>query len=128
MTREEFEKLVAEGIGAIPKQFIERLNNVVIVVEDEPSREQRKKMRLRKWQTLFGLYEGIPLTSRGQNYAGALPDKITIFQKPIEEASKNPEGIKGTVRDTVWHEIAHHFGMDHDRINMAERRRRRKKQ
>ena len=122
--REEFEVLVEEGLAAIPEKFQKLLNNVGIVIEDEPTEAQRRKMRLRADSTLLGLYEGIPQSRRGANYSWVLPDKITIFMNPILAMSRDLEDAKRMVRDTVWHEIAHHFGMDEMRVRNAERRRR----
>jgi predicted Zn-dependent protease with MMP-like domain len=121
MDREKFEELVKQGIDAIPERFLKKLDNVGIVVEDEPSEEQIKKLKLGKYSKLFGLYEGMPQTKRG-HYSGILPDKITIFKRPIEEVALNDEQIKTIVKNTVWHEIAHHFGMDEERVRRAERR------
>lgn len=111
MQREEFEKLVAEAIDEIPEEFLAQLKNVAIVVEDEPSAEQLAKLKLRNDLTLLGLYEGVPLTRRGQ-YSMALPDKISIFKNSIELVAQTPAEIKRLVQDTVRHEIAHHFGSD----------------
>lgn len=122
MDREKFEELVKQGIEAIPKRFLEKMSNVDIVVEDEPTEEQMEKLKLKKDAKLFGLYEGIPQTRR-RFYAGVLPDKITIFQKPIEETCFNDEQVRERVKKTVWHEIAHHFGMDEERVRGAEKRR-----
>ena len=83
VTQQQFEDLVAVAMDALPKRYQKHLNNVVIVVEDLPSQEQRQKQKLGPHQTLLGLYEGIPLTSRGNNYSLVLPDKITIFKIPI---------------------------------------------
>lgn len=118
MTNEEFEKLVDEGIAAIPERFLKKLNNVAIVVEEMPTVSQRRKMHLGHRHTLLGLYEGIPQTGRAHyGVGGALPDRITIFRRPIEAAGGgNPERIRGIVCETVWHEIAHHFGMDETRV------------
>ncbi len=127
MTKEEFEKNVKEGIESIPKEFLEKLNNVAIVIEDNPTRQQIEKLKMRKGWSLFGLYEGVPQTRRGINYSGVLPDKITIFQKPIEEAANTNDEIKEIIRDTVWHEIAHHFGMDEKMVRESEEKRREKK-
>jgi len=124
LNRTEFEKIVVEGIEAIPEKFLLKLNNVVIVIEAEPTPVQKKKLNIRSDWTLFGLYEGIPQTHRGINYSAVLPDKITIFQKPIEAAARNEKDIKEIVKNTVWHEIAHHFGMGEDRVRQAEARRR----
>ena len=121
--REEFEKIVEEGIGAIPERFLRKLDNVAIVVEDEPQPDQRRKLGMRRGLTLFGLYEGVPQTSRGPHYGSVLPDKITIFQKPIEEVARDADHIRDIVKNTVWHEIAHHFGMDEARVQRAETKR-----
>lgn len=121
MDRERFEKLVWQGIEAIPKRFLEKLDNVDIVIEDEPTPTQMRKLKLGQGTKLFGLYEGVPQTKRGY-YSWVLPDKITIFQKPIEEVCFTDEQIKQRVKNTVWHEIAHHFGMDEARVRRVERR------
>jgi len=125
MTKEEFEEIVEEGIGAIPKRFLERLENVDICIEDEPTSYQLQKLRAKKDSLIFGLYEGVPQTKRWY-YGRVLPDKITIFKKPIEKVAHSKEEIKKIVRNTVWHEIAHHFGMDEKRVREAEKKRKRK--
>ena len=119
MEFKRFEKLVNEGIKAIPRGFMEKLTNVGIVIEDEPTLEQLRELRIRKHSLLFGLYEGVPQTKR-YHYGQVLPDKITIFKKSIERAASSEEEIKEIVKNTVWHEIAHHFGMDEKRIREAE--------
>ena len=119
MEQKQFEKLVNEGIEAVPKRFLEKLDNVDIVIEDEPTLEQFKKLRVRKNSILFGLYEGVPQTKRW-HYGQVLPDKITIFQKEIEKVTQSEKEIKEIVKNTVWHEIAHHFGMDEKRIREIE--------
>lgn len=124
LNRTEFEKIVEEGIKAIPEKFLRKLDNVAIVIETEPTPAQKKKLNIHPDWALFGLYEGIPQTQRGINYSAVLPDKITIFQRPIEEAARDGEDIKEIVKNTVWHEIAHHFGMSEDRVCQAEARRR----
>jgi len=126
MKHKKFEELVNEGIKAIPKRFLEKLDNVDIVIEDEPPRGS----------FLLGLYQGVPQTKRG-HYGQVLPDKITIFQKPIERVARSRErqrsvkmnevhrlekAVKEIVKNTVWHEIAHHFGMDEKRVREAESR------
>ncbi len=122
MELEKFGKLVNEGIKAIPKRFLEKLDNVDIVIEDEPTSYQLRKLRVRGNSIIFGLYEGVPQTKRGY-YGQVLPDKITIFQKPIEQVAHSEEEIKEIVKNTVWHEIAHHFGLDEKRVREAEVRR-----
>lgn len=109
--------MVSQGIDAIPKLYYEKLHNVAFVVEDEPNEEQRKKLKLHCNQSLYGLYEGIPLTKRGANYNLVLPDKITIFRLPIAYSNNSLEEAARQVRKTVWHEVAHYFGLDHDRIH-----------
>ena len=117
---EFFEDLINQGIERIPKTFQDNLNNVAIVIADEPTGEQRKKLKLRCDQTLFGLYEGIPLTKRGAGYNMVLPDKITIFKGPIALSSSNEAEMKEKVMNTVWHEIAHYYGLNHDQIHKLE--------
>jgi len=124
LNRRKFEKIVKMGIKAIPERFLQKLNNMAIVIGDEPTPAQKKKLNIRSNWTLFGLYEGIPQLSRGANYSAALPDKITIFQKPIEAAARDEENIKEIVKNTVWHEIAHHFGMNEVQVRQAETKRR----
>ncbi|MEK7193992.1 MAG: metallopeptidase family protein [Patescibacteria group bacterium] len=124
LNRKEFEKIIKEGIKAIPEKFLRKLENVAIVMEDEPTPAQKKKLNIHPNWTLFGLYEGVSQLERGANYNAALPDKITIFQKPIEAAARDEKDIKELVKNTVWHEIAHHFGMDETRVRQAEARRR----
>jgi len=121
MTNEEFEKLVGEGIDSIGEKFLSRLKNVEIVIEDDPTPAQIEKLKLHN-SVLFGLYEGIPLTKR-QSYGQVLPDKITIFKNSMERVYSRPEDIREAVKNTVWHEIAHHFGMDEEQVRAAERKR-----
>lgn len=110
MDKVEFEKLVEEGIDLVPTEFLKKLENVAIVIEDEPSEFQKKSAKIGEGVLLLGLYEGVPQTKRGPHYGMTLPDKITIFQKPIEASAASPEAIRELVKNTVWHEIAHHFG------------------
>lgn len=111
MTREEFEELVLAAVKELPDQLRTKLENVAIVVEDIPHPWQLLRLRLPPWATLFGLYEGVPRTYRGTGYTFVLPDKITIFRKPIEFFCQTRAKIKEKVRQTVRHEIAHHLGM-----------------
>jgi predicted Zn-dependent protease with MMP-like domain len=115
-----FEALTSEAIDSLPKEYIDNMDNVAIVVEDEPSEEQKKKLHLCDNQLLFGLYEGIPKISRSANYSFVPPDKITIFKNPILEVSDTLDELKNQIKRTVWHEIAHHYGLDHDRIHELE--------
>jgi predicted Zn-dependent protease with MMP-like domain len=123
VTDEEFEKLIATAIDELPPKFGERMNNVAVVYADDPTPEQRVKLQLRGYQTLFGLYEGIPLTQRGIAYNMVLPDKITIFKNPIAAVSHDLPSLRDQVKHTLWHEVAHHFGLDHDRIHELDRKR-----
>jgi len=120
VTSEEFNQYASEAVDSLPKQYLDHLNNVAIVVEDEPTPEQRQKLHLVNGVTLFGLYEGIPLTNRGSNYSLVLPDKITIFKLPIEASCSSLDELKEQIKRTLWHEIAHHYGLGHDRIHELE--------
>ncbi len=122
MTDEEFEEIVREGIKNIPKKFLEKLENVDVVIEDEPTLYQLKELKIKGNSLIFGLYEGVPQTQRS-NYGQVLPDKITIFKKSIEKVACSEEEIKKIVRDTVWHEIAHHFGIKEERVRFLESKR-----
>jgi len=115
MSHEEFEPLVKDALSSLPREFQEALSNVDIVVEDQPSDEQRRRMHLRPWVNLFGLYEGVPKTQR-RNYSMVLPDKITIFKNAIVDSFGDDEAIKEQVRRTVFHEIGHHLGMDDKKL------------
>jgi len=125
ISKEKFEQIVSEGIKAIPEKFLKKMDNVVIVVEPEPTEAQKNKLRLRRGAALFGLYEGVPQIRRGSYYS-ALPDKITIFQNSMERFARNEADIKKLVKNTVWHEIAHHFGMDEKEVREAEKTKRNK--
>lgn len=116
MSKKEFEKIVAEAIKFIPQKFLRKLANVVIIIQDKPDKWQLKKLKEQDGYRLLGLYEGVPQLQRGF-YSSVLPDKITLFQKYIEEEGKGDINIiKEIVRNTVWHEIAHHFGFDESEI------------
>lgn len=117
---EEFEALINQSMDELPQDYIRNMKNVAVTYEDEPTHDQRLKQQLRQDQTLFGLYEGIPLTRRGAGYNLVLPDKITIFKKPITHASSDMISLKRQVKHTLWHEIAHHYGLDHERIHAIE--------
>jgi predicted Zn-dependent protease with MMP-like domain len=114
--RWHFDRLVAEAVDELPRGFRRRLRNIAVVVESEPSRELLEDMGLWPRGTLLGLYQGVPLTERGFSYGNVLPDRITIFQKPIEAVCRTREEIKEAVKDTVKHEIGHYFGLDDDRL------------
>jgi predicted Zn-dependent protease with MMP-like domain len=117
MTREEFEDQVVEALELVPDEFRGTLAEVTVLVEDWPSPAQRQRLSLRPNQTLFGLYEGVPLPQRGSGYNLALPDRITLFQGPLEQdAGGDTERLRRQVRRVVLHEIAHHFGFGEERL------------
>lgn len=122
MDRADFEKLVDEALMEIPEKFLKILENVAVVVENEPNPEQLKKLGIRRDQLLFGLYEGVPQTKRGPNYGMVLPDKITIFQKSIEQYCQTETEMKECIKNTVRHEIAHHLGSDEEGARRAARK------
>ena len=110
------------ALERLPREFRDFLENVDIVVDDVPSTEQRRKAGRRL--SLLGLYEGVPLTVRGVHYQMVVPDKITLFQKNIEDACPMPENIPAQIEEVVRHEIAHHFGMTDEELKRIERRHR----
>lgn len=116
MTSLEFETLVAEALAEIPERILGYLDNVAITVQPWPSSAQLRRSQVGPGYTLFGLYEGIPLTRRGAHYNLVAPDRITIFQGPIEQHCHTPQAIREQVRKTVIHELAHHFGFDEQGI------------
>ena len=124
MEKREFESLIQGGFALLPEWVRMKVKNVAILVEDEPSREVRKQEGLGNDETLLGLYQGIPLSARGGEYGvgATLPDTITLYQKPIEEAARE-DGISAAqvVADTIWHEFAHHFGMDEEAVQKREK-------
>ena len=111
MTRGEFEAALREALDGLPKKFRGQLDNLEFVVQDEPSPEQSKHLR---GGTLLGLYDGIPLPRRqpGTGYNGVLPDKITLFQGPLESVSRDKKDLVGRIRQTLLHEIGHYFGIE----------------
>ncbi|OGC84681.1 hypothetical protein A3F55_02325 [Candidatus Adlerbacteria bacterium RIFCSPHIGHO2_12_FULL_53_18] len=138
MTREAFEQLVAEEFPtAVPEKFRNRIANVAFLVEDEPSVEVRETERLGPGETLLGYYKGIPHTARGEGYGvgGVMPDTITLYKLPIEDEAHELEhsnilqnvgmSYEGCVRrvicETIWHEVAHHFGMDEHEVQEREK-------
>ena len=116
MTLAEFEKLVLEALDQILDEISDRLDNVDVVVEDWPTSEQMAGSGIEDGHYLLGLYEGIPLKDR-YGYDMVLPDKITLFQKPIEAICSSDEEVVAEVRTTVVHEVAHHFGIDDDSLD-----------
>lgn len=117
-----FSQLIARAIDEMPEQYIAQLDNVAITYDDVPSPHQEAKLRLRGDSLLLGLYEGIPLPKRGAGYNLVLPDKITLFKLPLMAVSQGEEDFYRQVKHTLWHEIAHFYGLDHDKIHEIERR------
>lgn len=113
---EEFEQLVADAVSSLPAEILERMENVAITIQEWPSRTQLRSARVPPGSTLFGLYEGVPLTQRTSHYGMVTPDRITIFRGPLMAYRRTPEAIVEQVRKTVLHEIAHHFGMNEEQI------------
>ena len=113
MDRAEFEDAVRDALDDLPDEFARYLDNVQVVIEDEPAPALLRSLGLNpRRDTLFGLYQGVPLHRRGGTFGGALPDKISIFYRPLVRAFTSPECIRHQVRKTVIHEIAHFFGLD----------------
>lgn len=126
MHRDEFEKLVGEGFERLPEWIRDKIRNVALLVEDEPSGEDRKMERLAEDETLLGLYKGIPLSERGEHYGVGLtmPDTITLYQLPIEDAAtEDGKDVREVIAETIWHEFAHHFGMDEEEVTTKEKHR-----
>jgi predicted Zn-dependent protease with MMP-like domain len=124
MNPAEFDRLVAAAYARIPARFRRRLKNIAMLVEPEPAPAQLARGRVPRESTLLGLYEGRPLTGRSVFEPFAMPDRITIFQGPHERLATSPEHLARLVEDTVWHEVAHYFGMNELEVRAAERRRR----
>jgi predicted Zn-dependent protease with MMP-like domain len=125
MTAHEFDILVEQAVSRIAPRFRRRIKNVAFVVEPEPSPEQLAAAGVGRGGTLLGLYQGRPLTARSTFENFSLPDRITIFQGPHERLARDPLHLRRLVEETVWHEVAHYFGMDEHRVRAAEHRRRR---
>ena len=113
--------MVVRAVDDLPEEFRTRLENIDVVVEDWATPAQLARARLRRGQTLLGLYEGVPLTKRGRHYGLVPPDKITIFQKPIEVRCRSDAEITAEIQRVVRHEIAHHFGIGDARLRQLER-------
>ena len=120
MTRERFERLVAEAVTLIPERFREHMRNLVLVVEDAPDDELLEEMEIEPPDSLYGLYRGTPLPERGASYGNTLPDMITLFQGPIEEDCDNDDEIRAVIGETLIHEVGHYFGLSEDEIEAIE--------
>jgi predicted Zn-dependent protease with MMP-like domain len=120
MTRERFTELVEQALREIPRRFRAAMTNVAVIVEDEPPPQILEEMEIEPPDSLFGLYQGTPLPERSWNYGNTLPDRISIYQGPIEEACDDEDEIRECVVETVIHEFGHYFGMDEDQIEEIE--------
>jgi predicted Zn-dependent protease with MMP-like domain len=116
---EQFDQLISEALISLPGEHVKNIENIAIVMQDWPSEEQRQQLQLRNDQTLFGLYEGVPLTKR-QGLPKTLPDKITLFKGPITANAEYESDLREQIRHTLWHEIGHYYGLDHERIHELE--------
>ena len=122
MTRARFERPVADALGMMPQSFRQAVRNVAVIVEDAPAPELLDDVGIDPPDTLLGLYEGVPLPERDWTHGNALPDRITLFQKPIEAASQNDNEIVVVIGETVIHEFGHYFGLSEEEIEEIEER------
>jgi predicted Zn-dependent protease with MMP-like domain len=122
MTRARFEQLVAEAIRTIPARFRDNLRNLAVIVEDEPSDDLLDEMEIEPPDTLYGLYQGTPLTERAWDYGNALPDRIVLYQGPIEDASDDDDELIVTIGETLIHEVGHYFGLSEEELEEIEER------
>lgn len=120
MRRERFERLVAEALAGIPSEFRDAMQNLSIAVEDEPSDALLREMEIEAPDTLFGLYQGTPLTERHWDYGNALPDRILLFQGPHEREAEDNEDLVASIAETLIHEIGHYFGLSEEAIEEIE--------
>jgi predicted Zn-dependent protease with MMP-like domain len=120
MTREAFERLVAEAVTLIPVRFRTEMQNLALVVEDEPAADLLDEMGIDPPDTLYGLYQGTPLTERHWSQGNNLPDRITIYQRPIEEDAEDDEDARDMIAETLIHEVGHYFGLSEEEIEEIE--------
>ena len=122
----DWEQYITDGVTALPVTYRERIQNVAILLEDEPTEEVRMREELGEGETLLGLYHGIPLSLRGEGYGvgATLPDTITLYKNPIlEEAHETDGDVSRVVRETIWHEFGHYFGLEEDEVRHREQQR-----
>jgi predicted Zn-dependent protease with MMP-like domain len=122
MTREQFQRLVVEAVALIPKRFRREMKNLALVVEDEPAPDLLAEMEIEPPDSLFGLYQGTPLPERTWAFGNNLPDRITLFQRPIEEDCEDEDEVRAVIGETLIHEVGHYFGMSEEEIEEIEER------
>ena len=122
MTREQFRRLVLEAVTLIPKRFRREMKNLALVVEDEPAAELLADMEIEPPDSLYGLYQGTPLPERTWAFGNTLPDRITLYQRPIEEDCDDEDEIRAVIGETLIHEVGHYFGMSEEEIEEIEER------
>ena len=120
MNRTAFERHVSDALATIPKRFRDAMRNIAIVVEDEPSPTLLREMEIEPPDTLFGLYQGVPLTERRWDYGNSLPDRIVLFQGPHEREARDDDDLIGSIGETLIHEIGHYFGLSEEEIEAIE--------
>lgn len=119
LSDEAFDALISRAMNELPQEYITGLKNVAIVMADEPTPEQREKMKLGN-SLLLGLYEGVPLPAQGSGWSGMLPDKITLFKNHILATAHDEISLFEQIKRTLWHELAHYYGLDHDDIDTLQ--------
>lgn len=122
LSDQQFDALITRAMDELPQEYIKGLENVAIVMADEPTPEQSQKMQLRENTILLGLYEGIPLTQRGAGYTFVLPDKITLFKHSILRVVRDESELFEQIKRTLWHEIAHYYGLNHSQMDALQRK------
>lgn len=120
ITDQQFDHVITRAMDDLPDKYIRGLDNVAIVQADDPSPEQKEKMHIDDQHLLLGLYEGVPLTQRGTGYTFVLPDKITLFKNPLLQVSRTEQDFFEQVKRTLWHEMAHFYGLDHDDMDRLQ--------
>lgn len=122
MSDEYFDSLITRAMNELPQEYISNMQNVVVVMEDEPSDEQRERLKMRGDSLLLGLFEGVPRTRQTGSESGILPGKITLFKNHIRAVSHDETSFFEQIKRTLWHEIAHYYGLEHSDIDQRQQR------